>query len=215
MRLDNFNLGDYSNIIFDCDGIIIDSNKIKTRAFGKICDFWAPSLSRQFMDYHELNGGISRIEKFKYLRDVLEVDLDVVKACQLYSEEVWNALSRLEVNTAVRDITSRFPNANFAIVSGGAQKELIRLFNEVYKFNPFKLGIFGNPRSKLQIIDDEFNSLEGRTVFIGDSRYDYEVSKHSGFDFIFVSCWSEFKEHSDFFSNKVDVLSVKSLEDLL
>jgi len=41
------NLLNYKNIIFDCDGVILDSNKIKTDAFIKLFENYPKSKIRQ------------------------------------------------------------------------------------------------------------------------------------------------------------------------
>ena len=39
-------------------------------------------------------------------------------------------------------------------------------------------------------------------LYIGDSKYDYEVSTSLGLDFIFLKGWTEFKEWESFFKDK-------------
>ena len=54
----------YKSIIFDCDGVILNSNKIKTESFRKIMIQFDQSAVKEFINYHKNNGGLSRYRKF-------------------------------------------------------------------------------------------------------------------------------------------------------
>ena len=54
------------NIIFDFDGVILDSVNIKTEAFYKLFEQYGSKIANQVVDYHIINGGMSRFKKFEY-----------------------------------------------------------------------------------------------------------------------------------------------------
>ena len=56
----------YYSYIFDCDGVILDSNKLKTEAFREILIDERYEDIELFIEYHQLNQGINRYEKLKY-----------------------------------------------------------------------------------------------------------------------------------------------------
>ena len=56
----------YKTIIFDCDGVILDSNKVKTDAFYEIGRKYNDDAARELVDFHVSNGGISRYVKLKF-----------------------------------------------------------------------------------------------------------------------------------------------------
>ena len=56
----------YKSLIFDCDGVILNSNKIKTESFRKILKNFDTCAIQEFIDYHENNGGLSRYIKLDY-----------------------------------------------------------------------------------------------------------------------------------------------------
>ena len=56
----------YKSLIFDCDGVILNSNKIKTDAFRKVLNNFDQNAIDEFIKYHQTNGGISRYIKFEY-----------------------------------------------------------------------------------------------------------------------------------------------------
>ena len=57
----------YKVVILDCDGVILDSNNLKTEAFKRVLGSkeYDSGLIRKFIMYHKKNGGVSRYEKFK------------------------------------------------------------------------------------------------------------------------------------------------------
>ena len=60
------NIAKYDFYIFDCDGVILDSNNLKSRAYAEALTAEPLELVLEFVEYHKENGGISRYEKFKY-----------------------------------------------------------------------------------------------------------------------------------------------------
>ena len=56
----------YNSIIFDCDGVILNSNAIKTEAFRNILNNYDLNAVDEFIDYHRKNGGISRYAKLEH-----------------------------------------------------------------------------------------------------------------------------------------------------
>ena len=56
-----------SAIIFDFDGVILDSVGIKSDIFFEIFETFGKVVAKKAVEYHEKNGGISRFEKFKYI----------------------------------------------------------------------------------------------------------------------------------------------------
>ena len=55
-----FKISEYNSLIFDCDGVILNSNEIKTSCFRKILKRYNQDAVEDFIDYHKKNGGISR-----------------------------------------------------------------------------------------------------------------------------------------------------------
>ncbi len=62
------------NILWDFDGVIIDSMPIREYGFRQIFKDFSNDLVEQLVRYHHLNGGLSRYHKIKFflqLNDVL------------------------------------------------------------------------------------------------------------------------------------------------
>ena len=73
-----FDPSNYDYLIFDCDGVILDSNLLKSRAFAEALPDEPPEFVKLFVDYHKQHGGISRYEKFKYyFRELCQSTIDI------------------------------------------------------------------------------------------------------------------------------------------
>ena len=53
-------------IIFDFDGVILDSMGIKSEASAKIYEPYGDEIVKKVMEHHEANGEMSRYKKFEY-----------------------------------------------------------------------------------------------------------------------------------------------------
>ena len=59
-------------IVFDCDGVILDSVPVKTRAFARLAEPFGEEARDRFVMYHTVHGGVSRYRKFEwFFREVL------------------------------------------------------------------------------------------------------------------------------------------------
>lgn len=209
----------YKTIIFDCDGVVLNSNKIKTSAFYAVASrHYGPSAAKLLVDYHVENGGVSRYKKFEWLLKSLKIFEDVSSTVrnlsQEYSEEVYLGLQQCEIAPdlkAFREIS----RSRWLIVSGGDQDELRKVFNERNIIDYFDGGVFGSPDAKEEILKREFE--KGNAVkpalFIGDSKYDYIASLSAKIDFVFLNRWTEFSGWCGYCS-KHSISVVSTLEEL-
>ena len=215
-------LNDYKTIIFDCDGVVLNSNKVKTEAFYNTALQFGTAAAKRLVKYHVERGGISRYEKFQWFIDSLteedlaqsesEPNLDSLLAT--YASEVHKGLRSCEVAEGLAELREKTKGSTWLIVSGGDQAELRELFTERDIAQYFDGGIFGSPDSKEVIMnrERELGNIKSPAVFIGDSQYDYTaVDSVGGIDFIFVTDWSEFDSYKQFFSDKLFVTVLKSL----
>lgn len=191
-------ISQYSTLVFDCDGVILDSNRIKTQAFFQAARLFGDKAASALVEYHKENGGVSRYKKFEYfLSQIVGVpinkpDLDLL--LDSYAGELRKGLLSCQVSPALYALREATKQSRWLIVSGGDQCELRELMGERGLAPLFDGGIFGSPDDKHCILAREIsNSNIGLpALFLGDSRYDYESATQSGCDFVFVSDWTEY-----------------------
>jgi phosphoglycolate phosphatase-like HAD superfamily hydrolase len=210
----------YKTLVFDCDGVVLNSNKIKTRAFYDVASIYGHKVAKEFKDYHCENGGISRYAKFEYLiTDILNAKLEQQLLQSLlddFAHKVKQALITCEVAKGLETLRQKTKLANWLIVSGGDQSELREVFADRRLDKYFDGGIFGSPDNKDAILKRELNSknITKPAIFIGDSKYDYEVAQLSGLDFIFLTGWTDVEDFSSWCDEKSisTSLNIESLQ---
>ena len=197
-----FDIGAYRTLVFDCDGVLLNSNMIKTEAFFISALPYGEENAKLLVDYHVHNGGISRYKKFEYLlRQILGKPnynrSELAKLLRTYRGEVVNRLLLCEVEPGLEALREKTKASRWFVVSGGDQDELRYVFKKRGLDYLFDGGIFGSPDTKEQILERHIAAYTNQnlidTVYLGDSQYDYEVAEKFGIDFIFVKGWSESK----------------------
>ena len=195
--MSKINLIQYQTLIFDCDGVILNSNKIKTQAFYDVAKVYGHKPAQILKDYHIQNGGISRYKKFEYLlTNILQKPIKKQELSELlsnFSKEVKKALLICEVASNIKEFRDKTRNTKWLIVSGGDQAELREIFEQRGLSNYFDGGIFGSPDDKDVILKNETKNrnIIGKSLFLGDSMYDYQAANTAKMDFIFISKWTE------------------------
>lgn len=214
------NFSKYECVVFDCDGVILNSNKIKTEAFYNTALPYGEEKAEILRDYHVERGGVSRYKKFAYfVENVLDASSGGVCAERLiesYSDEVYRQLLRCEVSDGLYSLRKRFCNQKWFVVSGGDQNELRDVFARKNLSSNFQGGIYGSPDSKSDILNRliDRGEITKPTVFLGDSKLDSDAANDAGLDFLFISGWTEFHLWRSYCDDQ-NIKSVDSLRGLI
>lgn len=195
----------YNSVIFDNDGVIMDSNAAKTEAFAKALDGEGAELIDEFIKYHQTFGGISRFEKIKYFYSVIKNEKNyensVKDTLQKYAYFSKKALLSADLLPGIEDFLKFLKNNNKSIfiISGGDQSELIEVFQNRNLLQYFT-EVNGSPASKSDILKKLVidNKISFPAAYFGDAKLDYSTSKEYGVDFIFIYSKSEWKEGINF-----------------
>jgi HAD superfamily hydrolase (TIGR01549 family) len=209
--MSKIDLTQYQTLIFDCDGVILNSNKIKTQAFYDVAKVYGHDPAQTLKDYHILNGGISRYKKFEHLlTNILQKPVETQELKKLlsnFSKEVKKALLTCEVAKNIKELRDKTKNTKWLIVSGGDQTELREVFKKKGLDVYFDGGIFGSPDDKNTILKNERGkcNIIGKSLFLGDSMYDYQAASVAQMDFIFLSKWTEVINWEEKFPNNANL----------
>lgn len=214
---------DYTTLVFDCDGVILDSNKVKTEAFYQATLPYGETAARSMIEYHVANGGVSRYKKFAHFQEhIVRAESspkqvsDLEALFQAYACYVRKGLLSCRLAPGLEALRKGTPNSVWLIVSGGDQSELREVFMERGIYSWFNGGIFGSPDTKDEILARELNygNIMRPALFLGDSKYDHEAAKEAGLDFVFLSAWSEVKNWEQWVRIN-DITVIDSLSCLL
>ncbi|HQR50150.1 MAG TPA: HAD family hydrolase [Methylophilaceae bacterium] len=187
----------YRTLVFDCDGVILDSNKVRAQAFYNCALPYGDRHAAALREYHILHGGVSRYVKFEVLlRDMVGVpvtDEAMQALLHAFTTEATIGLLQCEIAPGLQDLREATPHANWILVSGADQQELRHVFAQRGIAAWFDGGIFGSPSNKDDILARELagGNLRKPGLFFGDSRYDHQAAARAGLDFVFMSEWTD------------------------
>ena len=178
-------------ILFDFDGVILDSMKIKAEGFKSIFSEFSKDDIDKMEAFHYANGGVSRFEKIKYFFNVILQQNIEAKEIQNYAEKFAKAIEEnlkkpdnLIVET-VQFIQLNYQKFNMHIVSGAEHHELNELC-EIFNLKKYFLSIEGSPVKKDVLIRNllkNYNYNTQDTILIGDSINDYDAAQKNDIEF--------------------------------
>jgi phosphoglycolate phosphatase-like HAD superfamily hydrolase len=177
-------------VIFDFDGVIVESAQLKTEAFRKLFSPW-PEKVDEIVAYHLKHMGISRYVKFRYFYEnmlgkpytaEIEIDLDR-KFSDIVLEEVKKASF---VDGALPFFEKHFADTMLFIASGTPQRELdeIVMYKGIKKY--FR-EVCGTPTTKQNIILEilkKYTLRKSDAIFVGDAESDKKAAENAGISFI-------------------------------
>lgn len=189
-------INEYKTLVFDCDGVVLNSNKVKTEAFFKAALPYGQEAAETLVHYHVSNGGVSRYKKFGYFLEVIVGKQSEAALRQLlddYASYVREGLLSCEVAEGLEVLRNNTSDSRWLIVSGGDQGELREIFQQRGIHSWFDGGIFGSPDAKEDILERELaeGNITKPALLLGDSKYDYKAARSAQLDFVFLSGWSE------------------------
>lgn len=194
-------LSSYKCAIFDCDGVILQSNELKSIAFAEALRGDPINLINKFVAYHKSNGGVSRYVKFEhYYREFKQEENahEMIKmAISRYAQIVVDQLKTVDYVPGVLSAIEFFNGRNIPcfVVSGGDQEELYEVFKYRGIFHNF-VKILGSPVTKDQHISALLlgHQIDRPAIFFGDARSDMNAALSNEIDFCFVRQFSEWSD---------------------
>lgn len=188
-----------SVIIFDCDGVLFESNRLKTKAFGMVLQGagFTDDVVHEFVTYHQMNGGISRYVKFRRLyTDIIHQPLPVNGIDDLlskFSAACIELYSSADFTPGCVEVLKALSSDYVLYVaSGGDQNELRSVFRQ-RKIDGFFESILGSPMTKSDCVKTIMDNVDAgaKCIMVGDSASDWRAANEHGIDFVFMKTFSE------------------------
>ena len=199
--MQKLDLNNYNLLIFDCDGVILDSNKLKNILFLKSVIEYSPKERHLFKKYISKNKGISRYKFFEYFfKNILkfedkEYKIAYNRALKKYNQYLRIEYSKCKFIPGFKLLIKKIKKFKKIVISGSNQKELKYIFKKKKIYNLFN-NIYGSPKSKFyhaDLLNKKINK-NIRKLYFGDSYYDYLVAKKLNADFVFIYGYSDDKK---------------------
>ncbi len=174
-------LSKYDAIVFDFDGVLVESVDVKTKAFADLYSEYGDGIVRQVVDYHILNGGLSRFTKFKhYHENLLGKSLSKEEEISLgerFSKYVEDAVIAAEYVAGAYDFLEEYyQRIPLFVASATPDEELNRIVSRREMMHYF-VSIHGSPSKKADIIGNvltKYGFDHDRVLMVGDAIADYE-----------------------------------------
>lgn len=179
-------------IIFDFDGVILDSMKVRDLGFREIFKNYDKDKVERLIEYHRINGGLSRFHKIKYFyNNILEQNINkekIDKYVDEFSKIMKGELTQQKyiIQDCIQFIHKKNKDYDMHIASGSEEKELQYICEQLGISNYF-LSINGSPTNKNELVNNILieNNYDCRdVVIIGDSINDYEAAVKNNISFI-------------------------------
>lgn len=178
-------------VVFDFDGVILESASIKTEAFTEVVRGYPRQQAEAFVAYHREHMGISRHVKFRYfIEEILGqpyTDAAGQRLADQFTEIVFTRVMECPfVPGAVDFLERNYRKYDLYVASGTPEEELKRIVDGRNLKNFFKK-IYGTPMKKEQIVDDICESggyCREEMCFVGDALTDKKAAQCTGLKFI-------------------------------
>lgn len=178
-------------VIFDFDGVLVESADIKTSAFAKLFRKEGPEALNLIVNYHLQNAGVSRYEKIRYIyRNILRRRLEkniFRRLCDEFSFLVKEEVINAPFVAGAREFLDKFYRQYGIYIISATPREEIKEIIAARKMSGYFQGIFGAPQKKPVavkkiILKDKLGRNEA--VYIGDALSDYQAAVANGINFI-------------------------------
>lgn len=185
------NLEKYKIILWDFDGVILDSMPIRTKGFEVVLQTYPKEQVDELIKFHLNNGGLSRYVKFRHffenIRKETITDEIVNQLASSFSSIMLSLLINPEllINDSLLFITQQAVLKKMHIVSGSDQQELRKICEELDIARYF-LSITGSPTPKKELVSNlinEYGYYKNELILIGDSLNDFDAATVNQIDF--------------------------------
>ncbi len=178
------------NIIFDFDGVILESNEVKIQGFFKLFEQFGEENSLKISNYFKNNAGLSRYDIINYFfLVILNEEMDKIKLTEYankYSDIVKESVVNSKFVIGIEKFLSQNTQYELFIVSSSDEKDLKYICNKLNIDKYFK-SIIGSPTKKADNINNIINNFglkKNETVYVGDSLNDYHATIKNDLTFI-------------------------------
>jgi len=177
-------------IIFDFDGVLVESAEIKTQAFRELFSK-CPDKVDEIVVYHKRNMGISRYVKFQYIYEhILNRSYSEGIGRELgaqFSEIVLDKVKKTALVNGTKEFLERNNKKYLLFIASGTPKDELEDIVSSKHLEKYFKGIFGSPTTKQSIIgaiEKKYYLKCDEIVFIGDAESDQEAANDAGVHFV-------------------------------
>jgi len=180
-------------IIFDFDGVIVQSLNVKTDAFAQIYKDYGSSVVNKVITHHKANGGMSRFDKFKfYHKTFLNLNIndeEIVLLSKQFSDLVVEQVINAAYVPGVLDYIKKCFKKWDLFISTGTPKDEIKEILIKKGIDKYFIEVFGSPENKeshIDIILSKYFFKSEELIFYGDSNSDLDAAEYANIPFVLI-----------------------------
>ncbi|MFC7397831.1 HAD hydrolase-like protein [Chelatococcus sp. GCM10030263] len=194
----------YGGVIFDCDGVLLDSNRIKAEAFRAVVATHPAEAVEMFCAYQQAHPGLHRRQLFAHffheiLRDP-QADAQAERAVSAFAATTLAALQSCPAIPGALELVRRLDAAGLAcVVVSAAEAADLELLLQGRGIAGHLKAVRGGDRFKVEQIADLLAScvIARPLLYFGDSRADMEAAEAFAARFVMVSGASDWRDGLD------------------
>jgi phosphoglycolate phosphatase-like HAD superfamily hydrolase len=178
-------MGRLEAVVFDCDGVILESADLKSEAFRRLGGLFGPEIQGRFYEHHLRHTGVSRYEKFAWLyctefgREITAGESE--RLGELFAGYCLEAVLAAPLVPGITEALAWFESRGLPlfVASGTPQAELEAVLTNRGLAGHFR-GVWGTPPAKsplLARIIKEGCFDPGRVLMVGDGETDFQAAQ--------------------------------------
>ncbi len=184
-------------LIFDCDGVLFDSNELKNVAFSRTLAPYGPRIVEAFLEHHRQHGGVSRYIKFRRLfTEILQQPEDEQAIHHLlteFSKHCRQLYKSCSMTPSARETVRRLSNQHQLYVASGGDQEELRAALSYHGVAHYFADVLGSPTPKDELIAQvlERHPKDASAVMVGDAVKDFTAAKKNGVPCVIMPTYSD------------------------
>lgn len=178
-------------VVFDFDGVIVDSNPIKVAALAELYRGHGAAFGAEIAAYYHRHAGVSRDRMFQHIEEVLlgrPVAPDRIAALsRRFGELVEDAVTACPPIAGALEFVRRHTGAVRLSVASGTPEEELRRIVERRGWTPLFAAVRGSPMHKADVVAEILRTQDlapAQTVMVGDALTDLESAQRNGLPFV-------------------------------
>lgn len=181
----------FEAIVFDFDGVLVESVDVKTRAFAALYAGHAEAFMAEVAAFHLANGGLSRFAKFRHYQALLGrpplAPAEEQALSERFSRLVLDAVVAAPFVTGAKEALDHFRGRlPLFVASGTPDGELAEIVGR-RGMGSYFVSVHGSPARKGEIlaaIAARHGLAPARMLMVGDAGADLEGARAAGTAFL-------------------------------
>ena len=178
-------------IVFDFDGVILESADVKTEAFLELYAEHGAELVAKVREHHLANLGISRFKKFAWIAENL-FGKQISEAESVSLGERFSALALARVLAApmvpgAQEALDKLSDRLLLFVASGTPQGELDMIVQERGLSRYFREVWGTPSEKPAIVRDllaRYSLTADQVLFIGDGMSDHKAAVETGLHFL-------------------------------